>query len=203
MAAYPLGTRWALLRWWRTQTPSPIFNETTATVRQPLPLTKMPCSTGSNPRIQSEYAENDIIAPPESQTTTTTTKNQDRVCSKSYLEKRTTTCGRSTYVSKGTDSFFLLFFIRDKLEQAIEEFTLSCAGSCVATYILGIGDRHNDNIMIRENGQVRCTSCIFHLDECKAWNLPQEGEGVISNLELEEDAPEQGSPTFWKLKAPS
>uniref|UniRef100_A0A8C9WF21 phosphatidylinositol-4,5-bisphosphate 3-kinase n=1 Tax=Scleropages formosus TaxID=113540 RepID=A0A8C9WF21_SCLFO len=46
----------------------------------------------------------------------------------------------------------------DKLEQAIEEFTLSCAGYCVATYVLGIGDRHSDNIMIRENGQ------LFHID---------------------------------------
>lgn len=47
---------------------------------------------------------------------------------------------------------------RDDLDRAIEEFTLSCAGYCVATYVLGIGDRHSDNIMVRKNGQVKISS---------------------------------------------
>lgn len=51
--------------------------------------------------------------------------------------------------------FFLLF--RDDLDRAIEEFTLSCAGYCVASYVLGIGDRHSDNIMVKKNGQVSCS----------------------------------------------
>ncbi|KAH0623997.1 hypothetical protein JD844_007246 [Phrynosoma platyrhinos] len=46
----------------------------------------------------------------------------------------------------------------DDLDRAIETFTLSCAGYCVATYVLGIGDRHSDNIMVRKNGQ------LFHID---------------------------------------
>merc|ERR1719495_794877 len=43
-------------------------------------------------------------------------------------------------------------------QTALKNFVMSCAGYCVITYLLGIGDRHLDNLLLTKNG------ALLHID---------------------------------------
>ena len=41
--------------------------------------------------------------------------------------------------------------------EVMDTYVKSCAGYCVITYLLGVGDRHLDNLLLTQNGK------LFHI----------------------------------------
>lgn len=64
-----------------------------------------------------------------------------------------------SFNAKAIDNYIRLWNTSElEYKTAVDKFLHSCAGYAVATYILGICDRHNDNIMVTTSGH------LFHID---------------------------------------
>lgn len=62
--------------------------------------------------------------------------------------------GRFGALNKETLNRFLEENNAGIYDEAVKNFVRSCAGYCVATFVLGIGDRHNGNIMLKKSGEL-------------------------------------------------
>ena len=66
----------------------------------------------------------------------------------------------------------------DKQKSILETYLWSCAGYAVATYLLAIGDRHLENMMVKPNGQ------FFHLDFGYILGKNYPNKGLYSMIRL-------------------
>jgi phosphatidylinositol 3-kinase len=57
-------------------------------------------------------------------------------------------------------------------KEVMSTYVKSCSGYCVATYLLGVGDRHLDNILIHQNGHLLHCDYSFILGQDPKTYLP-------------------------------